>query len=307
MFETPLLSPGMDPAPWVEMTFPQYRPLLHQPEQERFSGILVGALQDGVPAGLAIGAIARPGHPKPPELLSLYTAPAFRHQEVGTRLLQELLREMHRRGCTTVQTTWMTGKETTQWFERILQKTGWDAPQPRMAAVRSDLVELRKADPPWLRDRRRDPRFQIIGWDEVTAEQKEAMRQSHLREPWVKEDLMPSLHEKNYDAVTSCALLKDGQLVSWVINHLMKDGTTRFTCSFAHPRLQKYGVVFWLYKEASDRMERNGRRWCMWTIPLEHPGMHAFATRWMKPCSEYFRETFGSQKVLTPSSAAGPA
>lgn len=168
-----------------------------------------------------------------------------------------------------------------------------------MAAIKCDLVQLRAADPPWLRERRKDSRFQIIGWDEVTPEQHDAMLRSHAESPWVKEDLLPSKHIKNHDPVTSCAVLRDGELVSWVINHLMPDGTTRFTCSFAHPRLQKYGIVFWLYKEASDRMEANGRRWCMWTVPLEHPAMHAFASRWMKPCSVYFRETFGCWKNLS--------
>ena len=301
MIETRLLTAPQDAPAFVEMTFPHYKKLVFSPDQERFRGVAVGAWIDGVPAGLALGAAPKAGLGSQPELLSLFTDKAFRNQGVGGELMETFHQEMSRAGCGRVQTTYMGGKESTLFFERILEKTGWGRPQPRMAAIKCDLVHLRASNLPWLQERRKDSRFAIIGWNDVTSAQKDAMLKSHAESPWVAEDLMPSKHEKNYDVVTSCAVLKQGELVGWVINHLMPDGTTRFTCSYAHPRLQKYGIVFWLYKEASDRMDRNGRRWCMWTVPLQHPGMHAFATRWMKPYSLYFRETLGCEKILTNS------
>lgn len=300
MIQTRLLTDPRDASAFLEMTFSHFKKLLLAPVQEKFTAVPVVATVDGVPAGLALGAVPGPGLEREPELLSLFTAKDYRNQGVGTQLMESFHKEMTRRGCPRVQATYMSGKETTPFLERILKKTGWEDPQPRMAAIKCDQVTLR-AEAPWLRERRKDGRFRIVGWDEVTEEQKAAMLRSHAESPWVAEDLLPSKHEKDHDAVTSCAVLKEGALVGWVINHLMPDGVTRFTCSFAHPRLQKYGIVFWLYREASDRMERHGRRICMWTVPLQHPGMHAFATRWMKPYSIYFRETLGCEKILPGS------
>lgn len=303
MIETrPLHSSREDVSSFREMTFPNYRHLLDEEGLEKITAVAIAAFVDGKPAGLVLGAVPKPGYDAPPTLFSVYTAPAFRNQGVGTRLMEEFSREIERRGGELIRTIYMTGKETTPYFERLLEKTGWSPPEPRMAAIKADLYQIRAMNPPWLRERRYDrEKFRIIPWSEVTPEHRERLRLSHEKERWIAEDLAPWKHEANYDLVTSRALLREGELVSWVINHLMPDGTTRFTCSFAHPRLQRYGVVMWLYKEAVDQMERHGRRFGMWTVPLRHAAMHAFATRWMKPCAVYFRETKGCEKILNPS------
>lgn len=296
---TTLLTPAQDARAFAAMTFPNYKHLLAEPALQGITAVPVAAFADGQPAGLALGAVPQPGNDAPPTLFSLYVAPAFRRQGIGTRLMEAFHDEIVRRGGRLIRTIYMNGKDATPHFERIMAKTGWEKPTPRMAAIKADMRQIRAMDPPWLKQRRYDAeRFQIIPWAEVTAAHKQTLRESHAAEKWIAEDLAPWKHEKDFDPVTSCAVLRDGQLVSWVINHLLPDGTTRFTCSFAHPRLQRYGVVMWLYKEAVDRMEQNGRRYGMWTVPLYHPAMHAFAMRWMKPCAVYCRETYGCEKIL---------
>ncbi|MFN0128951.1 MAG: GNAT family N-acetyltransferase [Verrucomicrobiales bacterium] len=289
------------PAAFSEMTFPIYRKLLAGVQHPLLTPLALGATADGSPAGLALVGMPKGDAHGNPTLFSIFVAPPFRRQGIGTRLMESLHQEVARRGGSLIKTIYMAGKPLSDVFERILLKTGWDPPTPRMAAIKADLRQIRAADPPWLRERRMDPaRFQIIPWEEVTEEQKTDLRRWHEQDNWIAEDLAPWKHEPGYDRATSCALLRDGRLVSWVINHHMPDGTTRFTCSFAHPRLQRLGVVLWLYKESVDRAECHGRRYGTWTVPLYHPAMHAFAHRWMKPCAVYCRETFGSQKSLAP-------
>ncbi|MDB6135060.1 MAG: GCN5-related N-acetyltransferase [Verrucomicrobiales bacterium] len=300
MIATQVPTTAAEAADFTGMTFPHYKHLTAVPSHLDITPLLVTATVDDVPAGLALGAIPKPGYQAPPTLFSLYTAPAFRHQGVGTRLMEVFHHEVAARGGELIRTIYMTGKDVSAHFERILEKTGWEKPQPRMAAIKADLRQIRAMNPPWLQERRFDAsRFSIVPWREITDAQKDALRRSHEADRWIAEDLAPWKHEANYDPVTSCAVLRDGALVSWVINHRLADGTTRFTCSFAHPRLQRYGVVMWLYKEAVDQMEKHNRRFGMWTVPLHHPAMHAFATRWMKPCAVYFRETMGCEKILT--------
>lgn len=302
MINTRILTTKEETAQFAEMTFPNYKSLLWKPDRDQITSLAIGATLDGQPAGLALGGLPKPGVPSPPTLFSLFTLPAFRNQGIGTKLMETFHAEALAQGAALIRLIYMTGKESTVFFERILQKTGWHPPIPRMAAIKADLYQIRAMNPPWLQERRMDQsRFQIIPWRDVTPEQKKELRRSHESGPWIAEDLVPWKHEANYDPVTSCAVLRDGNIASWVINHLMPDGTTRFTCSFAHPRLQRFGVVLWLYKYAVDQMEKHHRRYGMWTVPLAHPGMHAFATRWMKPCSVHFRETMGCEKTLIPS------
>ncbi|MCB1094226.1 MAG: GNAT family N-acetyltransferase [Verrucomicrobiales bacterium] len=299
MIDTKVVTPAQDAKAFLGMTFPTYTHLLSEADLDRVIAVPVAAFVDGVPAGLILGAMPKPGNPAPPTLFSVFVDPAFRNQGVGTRLMEDFHKEVAERGGDVIRVKYMTGKEATAYFERILQKTGWEEPTPRMAAIKADLLQIRAMDPPWLRERRISPRFKIIPWSAVTEEQKQNLRLSHEKDHWIAEDLVPWMHEAHYDPVSSCALLRDGELAAWVINHHMRDGTTRFTCSFAHPKLQRLGVVLWLYKEAVDRAEEKGRRFGTWTVPLHHPAMHAFAMRWMKPCSVYCRETYGSEKKLT--------
>lgn len=299
MIETKVLTPAQDTADYSAMTFPNYAHFLSQAELNQIVAVPVAATVDGTPAGLVLGAVPKSGNEAPPSLFSIFVAPEFRHRGIGTRLMEDFHREILRRGGRLIRVKYTSGKAATPFFERILRKTGWDEPTPRMAAIKADLLQIRAMDPPWLRDRKIDgKRFRIIPWREVTDEHKLALRQSDEQDSWIAGDLAPWKHEKNFDPVTSCALLRDGRLVGWVINHLMPDGTTRFTCSFAHPRLQRFGVVLWLYKESVDRAEEAGRRFGTWTVPLYHPAMHAFAMRWMKPCAVYCRETYGCEKHL---------
>jgi len=301
MIDTRLLTPGEVPPAVVGMTFPHYRHLLTQTEPSRLTAVPLMATADGTPAGLILAGVPTAGSEGHPTLFSLFVAPSFRCQGVGTRLMETLHKEIVRRGGTRIKVIYMAGTPATAALERILEKTGWEKPSPRMAAIKADLLQIRALDPPWLRDRRMDAtRFRIIPWKEVTTEQKNELLRSHEADPWIAEDLVPWKHEAGYDQETSCALLRDGQIVSWVINHLLPDGTTRFTCSFAHPKLQRFGVVMWLYKESVDMSENHGRRFGSWTVPLYHPAMHAFAMRWMKPCAVYCRETCGSEKSLAP-------
>jgi len=301
MIESRLLTPAEVPPDFLPMTFAHYRPLLTNPEPPQLVALPIAATVDGTPAGLILGGMPKSGGAGNPTLFSVFVTPAFRRRGVATHLMRALIDEVARRGGSRIKVIYMGGKSLTPALERLLHITGWETPTPRMAAITADLVLIRALDPPWLRPRRIDTaRFRIIPWEEVTDTQKEDLRRWHESDPWIAEDLAPWKHEPGYDRVTSCALLRDGRLVSWVINHLMPDGTTRFTCSFAHPKLQRLGVVLWLYKESVDRAEAHGRRFGSWTVPLYHPAMHAFAQRWMKPCAISCRETYGSQKSLTP-------
>ncbi len=288
------------PAGFSGMTFPHYRKLLEGAGHPQITPVALAATIHGAPAGLALAGMPKSDATGNPTLFSLFVAPAFRRQGIATRLMETLHDEIARLGGSQIKTVYMAGNPLAEAFERTLLKTGWDQPSPRMAAIKADLVQIRAADPPWLRERRIDgARFQIIQWEDVTDAQKDELRRSHETGHWIADDLVPWKHETGCDLITSCALLHDGRLAGWVINHLMPDGATRFTCSFVHPRLQRLGAVFWLYKEAVDRAEGHGRRFGSWTVPLYHPAMHAFALRWMKPCAVYCRETYGSRKSIS--------
>ncbi len=279
-----------DAARYAGMTFPSFKELLDVDDH----AVALGVECAGEVCGMALGYFPPDQDPTVAHLLSLYVDPEHRGRGLGESLLhrfEEILRDA---GKKCVRATYMTGKATIEIFEHVLQKCAWDAPHTRMVVVRSTIPVINKA--PWMSLTELPEGMQIVAWGDVTEAQRESLRRSHEEKPWIAEDLIPFDHEENYDPCTSVALVHDGQLAGWVINHQMSRELIRFTCAYMRPDLQRLGRIVWLYVESVRRMEQHGFHEGIWTIPLKHPRHAAFARRWMAPYSTFFGETRGVEK-----------
>ena len=279
-----------DAARYAGLTFPSFKELIDVDE----NAVALGAERGGEVCGMALGYFPPDQEPTVSHLLSLYVAPEYRGHGLGESLMHRFEDVLRDEGKMCVRTTYMTGKPTIPIFEHVLQKCGWGAPQTRMVVVRSTIPVINKA--PWMNLTELPEGMQIVSWGDVTEEQRAALRRSHEEKPWIAEDLIPFDHEENHDPCTSVALLHDGQLAGWVINHQMSRELIRFTCAYMRPDLQRLGRIVWLYVESVRRMERHGFHEGIWTIPLKHPRHAAFARRWMAPYSTFFGETRGVEK-----------
>lgn len=285
-------------GPAVRMfTFPNYEGHLAFHENRKVEPIGYVAFDNDQPVGLALGAIPHDG--AEPALLSVYVQAQHRNQGIGRRLLAHWEEAMRAQGVTRIGVTYTAGKPGTDALEKVLAHNDWEPPQPRMLVIKSTPELCNRS--PWMRRKPLPPEYEIISWCDVTEADKEEIRRSQAAEPWIPEDLVPFQHEKGYDPVTSVALRYEGKIVGWVINHMLGKEIVRFTCSFVRKDLQRRGRVFALYVEAGHRMELNGLPYCMWTVPLAHKEMAAFAQRWMAPNSVFASETRGTGKQLQPA------
>lgn len=276
------------------MTFPTYRNLLKPEATFDFEVIPIAAIVDSNVVGLALTAMpVNEGDTRDPSLLSVFVDPQYRNRGVGTHLVAACGATVAQKGGKKVATKYVDSKPGIKHFERIIAKCGWDDPISRMLVIKcSQKVLEEKA--PWLRRRKLSPKFEVIDWVDVTEEQREEIKRSHAEEKWIAEDLVPFDHEKNLDKRTSVALALHGKIVGWVINHMVSEDTVRFTCSFVRKDLQRLGRVFILYQAASDRMDKHGIPFCMWTVPTHHPGMYQFAQKAMVPFSISSHESRGA-------------
>jgi hypothetical protein len=99
--------------------------------------------------------------------------------------------------------------------------------------------------------------------------------------------LSPFLYEQGCLQESSVALVKDtpdGEVVGWVISHVIDNDTVRYTCSFVTQDLQPLGRIMSLWWAAIERQAKRTRfRRMSWTVPLQHAPMATFALRRMKP------------------------
>ncbi len=329
------LEPGRELPPGLEeMTFPIYRPLLalapvsRHPEQgdvRLVQPVAVIARSGGRLAGLALAelplASAEPaagsetaGNPdaaadRRPELLSLFVKPAARCAGVATALLAALERELVRRGATVVTTVYTAGRSSIPALERVLEKRGWDAPRARTLSVRFPPQAALASD--LFSERRMGAlagQLELFPWRDLDAASRARIRSSHDAAPWITPALAPWRFEAaGFDPLSSIGARYRGEVVGWVLNHVVAPGTVRFTCSFLRKDLSRRGRIVPLYRESLRRLAAGGVERATFVTPVIYPNMVRFILRWIAPIAEFVGETRGSAKQLERASAASAA
>ena len=322
-FET--LVPGAElPLGLDQMTFPIYRPLLalepasRHPEQgdaRRIQPVAVVARTGGRLAGLARAELPLEPEPggAPPELLSRFVRPSARCSGVATALLAALERELTRRGVARVATVYTAGKESTPAVERVLEKRGWDEPKARTLSVRFPPADALLSD---LFDDRRMRALrgglELFAWSDLSAAERARIRSSHEAKPWITPALAPWRFEgAGFDPVSSIGArlpaARGGDVIGWVINHVVAPGTVRFTCSFLRKDVSRRGRIVPLYHESLRRLAAAGVERATFVTPVLYPNMIRFILRWIAPIADFVGETRGSGKRLGAAKTASPA
>ena len=276
-------------------TFPALRPLLDRAGDDRVFA-LSAIERDGTPVELALGhSNPESNDAESTRLVSLFVRSESRGVGVGAALLTAFSDLCRQRGQTNICATYMTGQHSTGVLERLLARTGWTAPEARMLVIRATLESIRAA--PWMKAFPLPERMEIVRWLDLNEKDRNLISDSQREQPWIPADLYPFDHEANCEPITSLAMKLDGRVVGWVINHQVEN-VLRFTCSFIHRRQQRMGRILLLYNEAVARMPEAGMYTGMWTVPMWHPAMAAFARRWMAPYATRFDETRGTRLEL---------
>ncbi|MDB5096042.1 MAG: GCN5-related N-acetyltransferase [Cyanobacteria bacterium RYN_339] len=254
-----------------------YAPLVPLQFQEALaeagaSCLAFGLMADGQPAGILLAQ--RLEDPAGADLLLVHVVAEHQRQGHAGRLVSLAEARLRADGVRWLRTFYEAGGAAT---EALLARGGWDAPEASMMYIVSSPASVAPAG--WMKPRDLGPRFEIFSWTALTAAEAEGL----VGQPWIPEDLHPAAQLDGWCPLTSVGLRLDGEVVGWVINHLQDEATLSFTCSFVRPDLQRLGRVFALYREAVARMVRAGIPTAIWHVPLRHPGMAAFAARWMLP------------------------
>jgi hypothetical protein len=193
----------------------------------------------------------------------------------------------------------MTEQPGTPALERVLAKSGWETPVPRMLTARFSLDAARRTD--WYGRYPLTEGFEVFPWGELSREERDALRASQEERAWIKPDLVPWNHDTyGFEPVSSLGVRYRGELVGWVINHALSPKVVRFTCSFIRRDLGRRGKLVPAFSESIRRLsEKTEYEECSLTVPLIHSGMAGFLRRWCAPLCSFVAETRGVGKALT--------
>lgn len=279
-------------------TFPHWRPVFRSLGSNR-EGLdpafaLAAVSRDGTKVGLLLGNLEGENNRRA-VFLSVYVVPPWRGQGVGRALWGAAEKLARKEGAEWAEVNYVLGKPSIAFLEKILQKQEWSVPRRRMYVVKFDLETLGEA--PWLRNRRLPEDYEIVLWRELPKESITELISSNAENAWVPSDLNPAYFLEDCHVETSLALRWRGKIRGWLITHQV-NGVLRWSCGFVHPDFQQKGRMFALYGEVVRRAKRLGLREITGTVPTHHPGMVAFALRWLKPVVKRFTESRVAEKRL---------
>lgn len=280
---------SFDAPLFAGFTFPFYRDRLLLGSW-RPKILALGAWRGVRPAGLALfektsstGAVLR----------SVWVEADGRRRGMGLELLEKGAAVLAEQGVRRLEAVHRSTLEDRVAFEALLERAGWSRPRLRMMVLESTFEGMLRS--PVMANRPRlDPRFSIVPWHEVDPleiERLAAGRQFHV-EVW------PLNYGPDFHRETSVGVMRDGELVGWVVNHPKSPGVLRFTTSWLREDLQGRGTFAAVIAESYHRTAGTGYDHGIWTVPAIFPRMVAFARRRLAPYCYRVSETLGSELVL---------
>jgi hypothetical protein len=230
----------------------------------------------------------------------VFVAPAARARGVAGGLIGNVEEAVRGRGFGEIRTVYMTGGPGIAYLERALARRRWAPPETRMLVVRTGMEDALSL--PWRELKVRG--FEYFPWTEMTEEDVRELKASHQRTGWIADDLRPWHYDRaTMEPTSSIGIRYRGEVVGWVLNHPLSGDTLRFTCSFIRGDLARRARILPAYMESLRRARDAGFTRLMFTVPMHHPGMAAFAMRWSAIPGAEQVETRGSVKVLADAAA----
>lgn len=280
---------SLDAPLFAGFTFPLYRDrLLLGAWRQKI--LALGAWRGSRPVGLALFEKTTT---TTAVLRSVWVEADCRRRGLGLELLKNGAAALAEQGVRRVEAVHRSTLEDRVAFESLLERAGWACPQLRMMVLESTFEGMLRSPvmgkPPPL-----DPRFTIVPWHEVDPleiERLAAGRYFHV-EVW------PLNYGPDFHRETSVGVMRDRELVGWVVNHPKAPGVLQFTTSWLREDLQGRGAFAAVIAESYHRVAGTGYDHGIWTVPAIFPRMVAFARRRLAPYCYRVSETLGSELII---------
>jgi len=281
---------------YADFTYSKYRPFLSGAPQV----IAVGASHWNDTVGLGLGRVW--ADRQVGAILSVTVAPNHRMKGVGTTLLARLEEEL-KKECRSAEAVYMGNIASAEAVKRMLEKRGWGAVRPRMLVCRSNLETILKA--PWMHRSYLPPDFEIFPWADLKEEERQNIREQ--RDFQYEVCFSPFVEGEEIEPVSSLGLRYKGEVVGWLITHVIPPDTLRFTRMFVRPDLPKRGRAISLLIESMSRYKElpianivpNG----IFDIHVENRPMIEFAKRRLAPFMTDMYFSYGAAKCFRAAAA----
>lgn len=296
-FRVKTLSPN-DAPPFQAFTFPLFHSLFAWLEAGESSPLIAaGAQMLDEPAGLAL--FQRDASGSSAELLSVFTAPAFRRQGIASAMIRHGEAVLAQRGVKRIKAVYEQGRPHSESVHRLLAELRY--PEPTVRAYVGRVQGHKLAQAAWLKPPRLPQCFEIFLWRDLKPEERRRIQESQARSPWYPEQLDPFRFEP-VEPLNSVGLRFENEVAGWQINHRIASDTIRYTALFVRQDLQSTGVAAALLRASSLLHLNCGDAHidkATFAVPVQQEGMVKFVRKRMEAFVNQLNESVETTKELT--------
>jgi GNAT superfamily N-acetyltransferase len=304
MYELILLENSAQAQGYEALTFPYYHPLLQKLVPDACI-LAVGVCQGTEPIGLALAVYSEDRETvwKKADVKSLFIKPEYRHQGLGTNLLQRLETELVKKGCSYIQLNY-TENPCTEQLNHFLIKCGWKTPENTAILVYCSAEKVQTAASPHLIQRAAEfksklsAKYEIFSWKELKQSEREAIiERMKIDSLWLK--FNPFAGGNLTDTISSYGVRYESQVIGWSISHNMIPNVTTFAEMFVTPECKlRPRIALPLMAQAINSCFESGCPKATFRTETSNTAMLKFIDRWLAPYIETKRRVWSSQRIF---------
>ena len=215
------------------------------------------------------------------EIISLFVEPDYRHQGIGTNLIQYLEKGLIKAGCNLLLVNYKATRITDTEFEPLLKHCGWEQPETKMVLGMGTTETISKA--PWLREYKLSSDFAIFPWQELTDKDREQIETSQAEQPWYPKILSPFHRDPRLEPLNSLGLRYQEKVVGWMINHRVASDTIRYSILFVAKEIQRSGKGMVLLAESIRLQLDSSVPYSKFAVQIQNQPMLHIVRRHLSP------------------------
>ena len=231
-------------------------------------------------------------------VVSLYVEPTSRNKGIGTALLQKIEEYLKKESGLIVCLNFKHEEPDEVPLQKVLEKCGWERPQVHGYQFYS-TIERFLTDLAWTQRQRTYPYHSyIFPWTNLTAEEKQKLKEEEGPNSWRATQTSPFFFDGHFEPQTSLGLRVEGEVVGWIINHLIKPDTLLYGSYFVRPRFRGLGHSIGLLLESIKLQKKAGIPVLTWYVNASDNAVKTFYQKLLSPCVTREEEWWSSAKPL---------
>lgn len=213
--------------------------------------LVLGAFLNDVPIGIVVAFYYKIIHRA--LIQTLFVKEEYRHQGLGSTLLQRLEIVLKMEGIHTVTVNYEASLPTSLYFEKILKKQHFG---PSTISYQRYLFDSATFRPSWLtRVPTKLPKdFSLFSWAALKKEDRKELEFQYKQRSYTA-DIYPFFKEELIEPSNSLGLRYKGKVIGWIITHRIRPDLIRYTALYLRNefRLHSFGLAPKLLIESIKR------------------------------------------------------